>query len=250
METLKQTLRRIDGKGYKAYKEIAGSYRMKDGSWLHIDHVQGDPFAAPSRIRVTASMAGLSWPEEWYGEPWRRIALEDFLARELAARLREEGYRADGSGKSGMIAIDAPGQQVLPRTAVSVDAERVEFRLSAGLPAAGRSIRGRAAEQLLAERIPGLAERALRSFQAEKLKTHLELADQQQAIRRYLQDSGYAAFVANGSILPRESGISDRPLRGKGVVPFRSPESLEITVPVPHREPLRGMGIKRGVTLI
>jgi len=250
LETLKQTLRRIDGKGYKAYKEIAGSYRMKDGSWLHIDHVQGDPFAAPSRIRVTASMAELRWPEEWYGETWRRIALEDFLARELAARLREEGCRSDGSGKSGMIAVDAPGQQVLPRTAVRVDAERVELRLSAGLPAAGRSIRGRAAEQLLAERIPELARRALRAFDAGKLKAQLELADQQQAIRRYLRDSGYAAFVANGSILPRESGISDRPLRGKGVVPFRSPESLEITVPVPHREPLRGMGIKQGVTLI
>ena len=51
-EDLRRTITRIDGKGYKAYKDIKGLYAF--GLYtLIIDHVQGDPFAAPSRVRVS-----------------------------------------------------------------------------------------------------------------------------------------------------------------------------------------------------
>ena len=50
-ESLQQTLHRIDGRGYKAYRDIRGSYRLEAAD-LYIDHVQGDPFAAPSKLRV------------------------------------------------------------------------------------------------------------------------------------------------------------------------------------------------------
>ena len=48
---LKRELDRIDGRGYKSYKDLEGQYDF-DKFILSIDHVQGDPFAAPSRIRV------------------------------------------------------------------------------------------------------------------------------------------------------------------------------------------------------
>lgn len=249
MERLHQVLRRIDGKGYKAYKDIAGTY-SGDGYMLHIDHVQGDPFASPSRIRVVAGPGMLEVREEWIRPPWRRIALEDYIARCVADAIRKANVRTCGSGKSGLIAIDEPGQEILPRTAVKAGREGLDIRLSVGLPAAGRTVMGKSAARLLCEQVPRIVREALTRLDHNRLRAHLELADQQAAIRAFLKEHGYAAFIANGSVLPRESGISNRPMRGQGVVPFRSPASLEIEIPVPHREPVRGMGIPRGVTLI
>ena len=54
--------------------------------------------------------------------------------------------------------------------------------------------------------------------------------------------------MANGSILPRQSGVSDRPM--KDGIPFVSPKSMEVTLDLPHHGPLSGMGIRRGITLI
>jgi predicted ABC-class ATPase len=76
------------------------------------------------------------------------------------------------------------------------------------------------------------------------------------AIQRQLSSLHLVAFVANGSILPRESGASSRPLRN--AVPFQSPESLQVDVTIPHALPesagggttLSGMGIREGITLI
>src|SRR5690606_18825789 len=101
--------------------------------------------------------------------PWRHTALEDFLARQVNRCLRKEGRsQASGSGKSGVVYVDAPGQEVLPRTAVRVTEEHVDVRLSAGLPAAGRTIQGRHARELLCERIPELVRRALSDFAAKE----------------------------------------------------------------------------------
>jgi len=268
MERLKQALRRIDGKGYKAYKDIEGSYRG-EGFALHIDHVQGDPFASPSRIRVELAAAVAGVEEDWLDPPWRRVAAEDFFARSVAQAIRGGrstrgaggGYAAGGAGygaagghgtgKSGLIAIDAPGQQVLARTAVVIDRTRLEVRLSVGLPAAGRTILGLEAEQLLCGAVPHIVREGVLRADRDRLRRHLELADQQAAIRAWLREHGHVAFVADGSVLPRESGVSDRPMKGDGVVPFRSPERLAAEIPVPHRsKPIRGMVIPRGVTLI
>lgn len=254
MEKLKQLLKRIDGKGYKAYKDIVGSYAMH-GMNLYIDYVQGDPFASPSRIRVIVSRAWRSIEQSWIETPWRQVATCDYIARQVARSVRQvvdrSGRKAHGHGKSGLIAIDAPGQEVLPRTAVEVDEQRIELRLSIGLPASGRTILGKQAAYMLCEQVPRIVRDALVDrFELEKLYTHLELADQQQAIRAYMQEHELVAFVGNGSILPRESGVSDRPMRGEQVVAFKSPPTLEVSIPVPHREPICGMALRAGVTLI
>lgn len=250
METLKQRLHRIDGKGYKAYKDIAGIYHMT-GLTLSIDHVQGDPFASPSLIRVIVNRDWFKVTPEWVNSSWRMTATCDYICRKVAASIRSMGRRTGGHGKSGLITIDAPGQEVLPRTAVVIDGNGVDIRLSVGLPAAGRTVLGKQAAKMLCEQIPAIVRDALIDrFETSKLQAHLELADQQEEIRAYLREHGYVAFVGNGAILPRESGVSDRPMKGERVVAFQSPSSLEVTIPVSHREPIRGMGIPAGVTLI
>ncbi|MDK2821900.1 MAG: hypothetical protein PWP31_1865 [Clostridia bacterium] len=249
MEQLKEKLQQIDGRGYKAYKHIKGTYRG-DGFFLHIDHVQGDPFAPPSRIRVEIPKHIAQYQENWYQTEHRRTAFEDFLARQTAEAIRLHGTNKRGSGKSGLILIDAPGQEILPRTAVKVNDRKLEIRLSIGLPAKGRTILGRQALQIFCHDLPHIIAKAIHGFDRSCLLRHLELVDQQQAIRQYLQDHGYICFVANGSVLPRESSISNKPLKGNRVIPFQSPPSLEIEIPLPHREPIRGMAIPQGVTLI
>lgn len=252
MRRLEDILRRIDRKGYKAYKETEGSYR---GAWfeLHIDHAQADPFAPPSRVRVTVPASVVRLRREWTQPKHRLVALTDFLARQVAAAVRDrqrQNRGHAGTGNSGLIFIDEPGQQVLPRTAVAVRDQGVEVRLSVGLPAAGRTVLGGEARRLLTEDVPAVVRRGVLEFSPDRLEEHLRLADRQAAIRQYMEEHGWIAFVANGAVLPRESGASDRPMRGPGVVPFQSPPSLEVEIPVPHGPPVRGMAIPRGVTLI
>ncbi|RAN30301.1 ABC transporter ATPase [Geobacillus sp. A8] len=249
METLRQRLRSIDQKGYKAYKAIEGTYRFPAFT-LAIDHVQGDPFAEPSKIRVIVPRAKTKLALKWTDTRPRRVRCEDVLVRRVHHELRQWPLRARGSGKSGLVLIDAPGQKVLERTAVQVTDETITVCLSVGLPAHGRRILAKEAEAIFFEQIPSVIERAVYGLRDEDIRPAVELADQQHAIRRYLYEHGLVAFVANGAILPRESGVSDKPLQ-RGAVPFQSPPELEIAIPVPHRaEPIKGMGIRKGITLI
>ena len=82
----------------------------------------------------------------------------------------------------------------------------------------------------------------------EKLTETFELAEDQTFIRQELSRLDLAAFVADGSVLPRQSGVSDLPM--KDSVVFSSPDSLRVTLTLPHRGKLSGMGIPRGITLI
>lgn len=259
---LHRELARIDGRGYPAYKEIAGQYRF-DGFVLAIDHVQGDPFAAPSRLRVLRPPESMGLPGWATATPARRIATADWLIRRFAAVLDGDGGRArQGSGKSGLLAIDRPGQEILATSAAVVSPEMVELRFVAGLPAAGRRILGGEAITLLLQRIPEAVKRALTLGRPElvgrgsregnlwSLEAQIQTVEDQIALREALAERGLVAFVADNAILPRESGVSDRPLQGPRVVPFRAPDSLAVTLETPHRGPVRGMGIPRGVTLI
>jgi len=249
METLRKQLRAIDQKGYKAYKAIEGTYSFPAFT-LAIDHVQGDPFAEPSKIRVIVPRAKTVLAAEWTNTTPRRIRCEDVVARRVHYELRQWPSRARGSGKSGLVLIDAPGQKVLERTAVLIGDETITVCLSAGLPANGRRILAKEAESIFFEQIPAVIERAVYGLREGDIRPAVELADQQHTIRRYLHEHGLVAFIANGSILPRESGVSDKPLR-QGAVPFQSPPELEVAIPVPHRtEPVKGMGIPKGITLI
>ncbi|MCF6097105.1 ABC-ATPase domain-containing protein [Thermovorax subterraneus] len=249
-EDLKKIIARINGRGYKAYKEIQGDYDFGDFI-LYIDHVQGDPYAAPSRVRLRVDMKRAGFPAELFKTPVRTTALEDFLAREVAAVIRKLP-RVHGTGGSGEIYIDKGGQEILKRTAVKVCHDYVEARLSIGLPAFGRRINGSGAETLLFSNLPQIAEKALlyQNIDAESARKWVELAEDQEYLREELKKRRLVAFVADGSILPRESGISDRPMRGDKVVPFKSPESLKVSFELPNAGVVEGMGIPEGVTLI
>ena len=212
-EDLKKELIKIDHKSYGMYKTLGDSYSY--GNYiLHIDHVQGDPFASPSRLRFEVKKETHGFPEEYYEEKHRRLALEDQVLRRFLRQLRQLDKGSMGSGKSGRITTCPANQTVQERIAVVFSKDRMELRFEMGFPARGRTI----------------------------------MADDQKELRRQLKERGLTGFVANGAILPRESGISDRPMRD--AVPFISPESLQIEIELPHKGKMIGMGIPKGITVI
>lgn len=248
---LKNLLNRIDHRGYPAYKDTKGEYKFP-GYILSIDHVQGDPFASPSKVSVHVSGKSAGFPKELYQGKHQRIALQDELTRQFGKKAERFAFKAKGSGKSGLISVSRCGQEVLERTACSIDPKSgdVVLRMEIGFPANGRTINARELDKILFEFVPECVKSALiyKNMDAEKLREIIDLAEDQQYIREMLPKLGLCAFVANGSILPRESGVSSRPMRGG--IRFQSPKEQEVTLDLPHAGKLTGMGIKKGITLI
>ena len=248
---LEAMLREIDHKSYPAYKALRGIYSF--GTYaLSIDHVQGDPFASPSRltIHITDKASGFS-PDLWRN-PDRKTAFCDFLLRRFAKEVQEYSFQARGSGKSGALFTTRPGQEVLRRTACTIDRDghTILVRFEAGFPANGRTINARELKKILFDYLPRAVKNALysRNTDQKALRNAIDLYEDQQALRILLTENELAAFVADGAVLPRRSGVSNAPL--PGAVPFSSPDSLRISLTLPHRGTVTGMGIRRGITLI
>ncbi len=248
---LELRLRRIDGRGYKAYKDIAGSYDFRNFT-LYIDHVQSDPFAPPSRVRVQVSQRTAQFPPDTYENKSRSIGLSDYLTRSFASHIRKFSRGIRGTGKSGLIEIDTPGQEILERTSAHINSEYVEARFGVGLPAAGRRILSREAIEILLEQLPRIVEAALffRYHNSSSLYRHIKVNEDQDDLRSKLPSQRLVAFVANGSLLPRVSGVDNSPMSREEAVIFKSPPSLETTITVRNRGEVTGMGIRKGVTLI
>ena len=246
---LRSTLLKLDGASYKAYKDIKGRYRFADFT-LIVDRVQGDPFAAPSQLRVKVPQSVAGFPPQFYKSPSRKIALEDYLIRQFDRAAKDLSSHR-GTGKSGLISVTSLGQEVLARTAAFVSAEEIEIRFVVGLPARGRRILGRQAADLLCQDIPELVDRALicDSLNPKRILAWVKTVEDADALRSQLSERNLVAFVANGAILPRRSGADERPLR-ENAIAFQSPESLEVELNCPNRGTIRGMGIPQGITLI
>ncbi len=241
----------MDHKGYPAYKGLRGTYQFSS-YLLNIHHVQGDPFASPSSLSLFISGKDAGFPQELYDTPWRRTAFQDHLLRLFGKQLNRLSFQAKGSGKSGLLATSSCGQEILERSALQVNPKNGDITacFEAGFPARGRTIDARSLEKMLFDLVPKAAEASLfyKAVCQEDLIRDIHLSDDQQYIREQLPSLGLCAFVANGSILPRESGVSQKPM--KDSVPFVSPETYQITLTPPHCGSITGMGIPKGITLI
>ena len=246
---LKNELFKIDSKGYKAYKVLEGKYDFKKYV-LSIDHVQGDPFASPSRVRIIIDNKIAQIPEELFDNKNKEVAVCDFLTRLFSKNIKNQSEKIFGSGKSGLIEISRCPQEILERTAIIRNKNFFEARFYVGFPARGRSVLARELEKIIFNIIPNIVENTFIYKNINKLNliNRVKLIEDQFYIRKNLKEKGLVAFVANESILPRESGVSARPLRnGKK---FISPQVLEVEFDTPNRGKIKGMGIPKGITLI
>lgn len=246
---LRALLRSIDHKSYPAYKSAAGEWKFPRFT-LVIDHVQGDPFASPSAVHGEIPLLLAGFPAEYYQRDCSRIALQDFLTRQLAKQFEQYNFKAKGSGKSGLISITRCGQKILERSACRITDTKLIVRFHIGFPAFGRTINAGELEKILFDFLPRCLEKSLfyANLDAAELKRWIALAEDQEEIRSKLKEEKLVAFIANDSILPRKSGVSGLPLPDS--VPFSSPKSMERTFTLPHRGKISGMAIPQGVTLI
>lgn len=250
-EVLKNMLARIDHRGYPAYKELQEMYDF--GAYmLSIDHVQGDPFAAPSKVHIEVSGQKAGFPKEYYDTEDKRTAVQDFVLRLFAGKVQNYSFQAKGSGKSGLLSVSRCGQEILSRSACQMDNHTgsVTVRLEIGFPAHGRTIDAKALEKILFGYLPECVKKTLyfSAVPAKELQKAVHLAEDTACLRRQLKEKNLAAFVADGAVLPRQSGVSDRPMRQ--AFPFQSPKSLRVEMHLPHAGVITGMGIPKGVTLI
>lgn len=248
-EELRQQLRSINRKSYPAYKGLKGLYHF--GNYiLSIDHVQGDPFASPSHVSIQISHRDAGFPVEYYKDTLTGTTLCDYLTRQFEKQVSQYSFRAKGSGKSGLLTASHCGQEILSRTACEITEKGITARFFVGFPANGRTINATELEKILFDFLPVCIQKSFfySSLNAKELQNYIELAEDQEFIRQTLPAKNLCAFIADGSILPRESGISSRPM--KASIPFTSPDSLRISINLPHKGKITGMGIPKGITLI
>ncbi|ERK47816.1 hypothetical protein HMPREF9015_02297 [Leptotrichia wadei F0279] len=246
---LEKILFSMDGKSYSAYKSLKGEYRFEKYI-LAIDHVQSDPYAPPSKMRVIMDRKICGIPYELTDTKDKNIAVSDFLTRNFYREIQKSGNDGTGTGGSGRIFIDRCGQEILERTSVFIKGDKVEVRFEMGMPARGRRIMGKAAQKIIFEQLPEIVEKSIiyDNLNKKALNGQVILVLDQEYVRKILKEKGLVAFVANDSVLPRESGVSDKPM--KNAVKFKSPEKFEVTLKLPSGKEVSGMGIPKGITLI
>ena len=246
-DNLRQQLLQLDCRSYKAYKSIQGSYNFPEFT-LTIDRIQGDPFASPSQLRVQIPQSTAGFPSNLYQNHSREIALCDYINRSFCQASKNISSRR-GTGNSGLIAITNIGQSIIKRTAVFINDEFLEIRFIVGLPACGRQISGRQAAQMLCDDIPKITDKIKYPYlDGLAIKHHVETVEDADWLRQQLKACGLVAFIPDGAILPRRSGVDDQPLL-TDTLAFQSP-ALRVEFTCPNRGLVIGMGIPVGITLI
>jgi len=246
-EILHKTLRNADGKPFAKYKGLTNSFVMDDFELL-IDEVQNDR-AGHSRMRVRVPMRVAGFPEDTYSTASRKMALEDLIARRFWESARTHARSPIPKTDGGEVYIPRPGQEVIERGSVNVTEHFVEVSFTADLPSAAGKVNAQATEELIFGRIHRiLCESMLyRAYKQSKLYNHIQTVENADAIRGSLKEKGLAAFVAIGAILPRRD---DDLAPSTDARPFECSSDLKVTMEVPNGEPIEGMGIPEGFTLI
>lgn len=244
-------LKGIGGKDYGAYQSLKGEYSYPDFK-LIISQIPKDPYAPPHtgiyRILLSHGFLGIS--PKVFESKIAGIAYRDYLARSFSSAAESIARRGRGTGYSGVITLDTPSQAILERSAVVFTENGIEVRFFIGLPARGRKIDAGVAAAMLGEELPLIVETAFASLDAGTVKRHIETAEDSEFLRSQLGKKGLVAFIADGAVLPRRSGASDEPMTEDTVVPFYSPESLRVSIELPHTGTVTGMGVPEGITLI
>ena len=248
---LREILQQIHGKGYKAYKKAQGEYDFS-GFRLIVDHAQGDPFSTPSRIRVQVGHKTAGFPPDTMQGMVRKVALCDYLTRRFFRHCHRIAKPGRGIGNSGLITTTRPMQEILNRSAMIVDPEKIEARFFMGLPAAGRTILGDIAQRMFFNELPEIVAASLlfENLDRQSVYDHIETAEDADFLRSRLGQAGLVAFIADGSLLPRHSGIDPSPMQKREAVTFQSPAEMQVMFDLPNRGQLTGMGIPKGVSLI
>lgn len=248
MKDLHFKLRQLQGKNYGAYRDLTRKpWRIGDFELFFL-HVQGDPYAFPSRIQIRIPYQRLGIESAWVQKPWQKTAFCDFLLRRLSQSCETQSTSL-GAGQGGKLFCVQPGQEILERNSCRLYEQNVQILMNVGLPADGRRIEADWAIEVLLQRLPEAVTEALYTlnFDVEALWNHQNILQVQLELREQLAANGLVAFLAEGSILPRSSGRSSLPLAN--AIPLQVPESLRVELKAAGKT-WSGLGIREGITVI
>ncbi|MDK8273810.1 ABC-ATPase domain-containing protein [Varibaculum cambriense] len=247
----------LDGRSYGGYKQLVGQWSFGDFTFA-IDRVQSDPFAPPSACRVLVPLDTAQIPAEIATDKLARIATGDFLARRARKIF---GTRRSGGKSEAQLRIAPVGQEILARSSVTLSEDGLELRVQVPFPAAGRRILGRNFARFLDYDLCELVYKTVCFGEDDgpdlaDLTRHIHTLKDHAALQKMLSERGWVAFVADGALLARASGISDLPM--KNAVPFHlptvlgedAPSPLVQSVELPYSGEISGMAIPKGITVI
>lgn len=246
-EVLRKTLKNADGKPFVKYKGITNNFVLDDFEII-IDEVQNDR-AGHTRMRVRVPMKAAGFPEDTWSTKVREVALRDLIARRFWESARTHARSPIPKTDGGEVYIPRPGQEILERGSVIITRYFVEVRFTADLPSVGGKVCAATTEALIFSRIRTIVSESMfySAYKQSKLYNHIQTAENAEFIRGSLESRGLVGFVAVGSILPRRD---DDLAPMVGAEPFDCDDSLKVTFDVPNGDPIVGMGIPRGFTVL
>jgi len=245
---LVEMLAKLEGKSYSLYRKLRNATIIYRNFKLKLTKIQGDPHAEPSIVEVLIPNGSHRFSSKFFEEK-NITPFIDYISRSLHIICRKYSERC-GSGNSCYIGIPKPGPWILRRSSVEVGENRtLILRFYVGLPARGRRILGNEAANIFHRKISNIVKDImLLREKSDEIMDHIMNYLDQEYLRSWIKSKGYMFFIGNGSILPRESSISQKPL--KNTVRFVSPKTLSVKVKLPSNRVIEGLAIPKGVLII
>ncbi len=252
LDAFKDKLKSMGGQSYPVYRQLLNltvAYRHYS---VLFQHIQGSPGASPASLcRVDITGEYLQLPEWASTSSARTTAAEDYILRIFNKGVTVHARQNRGAEGSGSFQTVLMPQQVIKRNIVKISGDGASIAFRVSLP-------GSLAKKVVSEEVLQMFDHELPAIllfikdkiaEGHGLRRQCECVEDMLLLQDILSSKGLVAFVGDGSLLPRESGISDLPAHSP-VVPFKAPRELAVDMDLPNAGKIRGMGIRPGITVL
>ncbi len=245
-------LRGLDNHAYGAYRRLKNTRIAFDDFNFCFRHIQGSPGAMPASVcQINLPASNFPIPVWARSNDARSLAAADFVLRAFTCGVETVARQNRGVDGSGSYQCSTMPQQILARNAVTFSATGTSILFRLSLPGSrSKQVLAGEAEEMFFRELVGIVERVKDDIgDYQRFRSQCELVEDLQHVQERLGEHGLVAFIADGSILPRASGVSDKPAR-RGVIPFRAPDEAAVVLDFPNAGKVRGLGIRKGVTVV
>lgn len=245
-------LETLSGQPFENYAKLRHTSFHRNGYLIRFIHIQGSPGAFPaSTCHLVLKLADLALKNCFLATDARKIATADYLLRAFADGVGAHARQNRGAQGSGSYQpLDLP-PQVLERNLVRIGPSEVRIAFNISLPGShDNRILARQALSMFDQELTGIVHTLKQSIVPnERLANHCDTVEDMVTLQNKLNQYGLVAFVGDGAVLPRQSGVSQAPLK-KDAVSFHAPDSLAVEVDLPNAGRIRGLGIRPGVNVV
>lgn len=242
----------MDGKSYQTYHALLGKAYDAEDYLIRFLHIQGSAGAFPATVvQLEMDHRKMGLDRSSLASSPRRLATADFLLRAFGEAVENHARQNRGAQGSGSFQPLELPPQVLQRNLVRFDDASVRLAFHISLPGSeDNRIAAAHAIAMFEEELPAIVGSLRRSAGSGRaLQAHCDVVEDMIDLQNRLSQYNLVAFVADGAMLARQSGISQSPLKD-GAVEFYAPDDLAVAVDLPHAGRVRGLGIRPGVNMV